>query len=64
MHRYEVTMSVVVKSDNEHDAWWRAVNGRWDPAESIVEENRIRILPDPIPYVLTNKGEAALKEHE
>ena len=61
MHRYEVTMSVVVEADTEWEAYYRATSGEYRAA--IVEEDGIRRLADPIPYVLTHKGEATLKEH-
>lgn len=60
MARYEVTMSVLVMADNEDEAYYRATSGEY--REAIVEEDGIRRLADPI-YLLTNKGEAALKEH-
>ena len=62
MSRYEVTMSVVVEADSEWEAFYRAADGQYDKRETLVEEDGIRRLPDPI-YLLTNKGEAALKEH-
>ena len=62
MPRYEVTMSVVVEADTEWEAYYRAVGGEYKAGETLVEENGIRILPDPI-YVLTDRGRDAIKEH-
>lgn len=57
--RYEVIMSVVVEADDMDEAYERAVAGLYAPGETIVEEDGIRILPDPI-FIPTEKGRAAL----
>ena len=56
MARYEVTMSVVVEAHSGWEAYYRAVQGKFDPLQTIVEEDGIRQLPDPINYTLTDKG--------
>ena len=60
MHRYEVTMSVVVEAFSDWHAYWQAVNGQYKAGETIVEEDGIRRLPDPIRYTLTDKGREAI----
>lgn len=57
--RYEVIMSVVVDADTEDEAYRRAVDGEYHRDQTIVEEDGIRILPDPI-FALTDKGRAAV----
>lgn len=59
MSRYEVIMSVVVEADDSDEAYYKAVGGQYAAGETIVEEDGIRILPDPI-FALTEKGRAAL----
>ena len=48
MSRYEVVLSVVVEADDSDEAYRRAMAGDWYAAETLVEEDGIRILPDPI----------------
>jgi hypothetical protein len=48
MARYEVTLSVVVEAESDDDAYYRAVAGHHEPGQTIVEEDGIRRLPDPI----------------
>jgi len=62
MPRYEVVLSVVVDAEDSDDAFAKALNGEHDRAETIVEEDGIRILPDPI-FLLTDKGQEAIKEN-
>lgn len=45
---YDVTMTVVVAADHEDDAYRRAVNGQYYPDMTIVEEDGIRRLPEPL----------------
>lgn len=61
MSRYEVVMSVVVEAEDSDEAYYKAVAGQYVAGETIVEEDGIRILPDPI-FLLTEKGQEALKE--
>jgi hypothetical protein len=62
MSRYEVILSVVVEAEDSDEAYSRAIDGQWARGETIVEEDGIRILPDPI-FSLTDKGLEALKEN-
>jgi len=62
MSRYEVILSVVVEAETTDEAYAAAINGHWARDETIVEEDGIRILPDPL-FALTDKGLAALKEN-
>lgn len=48
MAQYEVVMSVVVEAYSEDDAFQRALDGRYNPELTIVEEDGVRRLPDPI----------------
>jgi hypothetical protein len=63
MSRYEVILSVVVEADSDWEAYYRAVNGEHEEGQTLVEENGIRRLPDPIEYTLTDKGRQATKEN-
>ena len=45
---YDVTMTVVVAAGDEDDAYRRAVNGKYYTKMTIVEEDGIRRLPDPL----------------
>lgn len=62
MSRYEVTLSVVVEAEDSDEAYDKAVSADWADGETIVEEDGIRILPDPI-FLITDKGREALKEN-
>lgn len=53
MRRYEVTMAVVVAADTADEAYQRAVAGQFEAGQTIVEEDGIRRLPDPIVLNLT-----------
>jgi hypothetical protein len=48
MARYEVTLSVVVDADTEEEAYLRAVTFEHIGGLTLVEEDGIRRLPDPI----------------
>jgi len=48
MPTYEVTMAVVVDADNSDEAYERALAGQFKAGMTIVEEDGIRRLPDPI----------------
>lgn len=48
MARYEVTMSVVVEADNDDEAFELALAGQYDRLQTIVEEDGVRRLPDPV----------------
>jgi hypothetical protein len=61
MSRYEVIMSVVVEAETSDEAYARAVCGDYFRDQTIVEEDGIRILPDPI-FLTTDKAREALKE--
>ena len=61
MSRYEVVMSVVVEAETSDEAYRQAVSGNYFDDQTLVEEDGIRILPDPV-FVLTEKGEASIKE--
>lgn len=62
MSRYEVVLSVIVEAETSDEAYAQAIEGAWAQDETIVEENGIRILPDPI-FALTDKGREAIKEN-
>jgi hypothetical protein len=62
MSRYEVILSVVVEAETTDEAYAAAIEGQWASGETIVEEDGIRILPDPV-FALTEQGLAALKEN-
>jgi len=62
MSRYEVILSVVVEAEDSDEAYAKALAGEHAPSETIVEEDGIRILPDPL-FALTDKGLDALKEN-
>jgi hypothetical protein len=48
MARYEVTLTVVVEATDEDDAFFKALSRQYDDRQTIVEEDGIRRLPDPI----------------
>lgn len=48
MARYEVTLSVVVEAEDEDGAYLKAVLGEHAEGQTLVEEDGIRRLPDPI----------------
>lgn len=62
MSRYEVILSVVVEAEDSEEAYLKAVTLDHIEGMSIVEEDGIRILPDPI-FALTDKGREAIKEN-
>lgn len=62
MSRYEVIMSVVVEAEDSDEAYMKALNGEHAEGQTLVEEDGIRILPDPI-FALTDKGREAIKEN-
>lgn len=62
MSRYEVVLSVIVEAETSDEAFRQALEGAWAQDETIVEEDGIRILPDPI-FALTDKGREAIKEN-
>jgi hypothetical protein len=62
MSRYEVILSVVVDAEDSDEAFAKALHGQYDTSETIVEEDGVRILPDPI-FALTDKGRQALADH-
>lgn len=57
MPAYEVTMAVVVRADTADEAYQRAIAGEFLSGMTIVEEDGIRRLPDPI--VVNVSGEEA-----
>lgn len=48
MARYEVTLSVVVDADTEEEAYLKTVTFEHIEGLTLVEEDGIRRLPDPI----------------
>jgi hypothetical protein len=60
MSRYEVILSVVVEAEDSDEAYKRALAGDWYASETLVEEDGIRILPDPI-FALTDKGKKVIE---
>lgn len=55
MLRYEVVMAVVVHADNADEAYQRALAGEFEAGQTIVEEDGIRRLPDPIVIDLSDE---------
>lgn len=55
MLRYEVTMAVVVHAENADEAYERALAGQFEAGQTIVEEDGIRRLPDPIVVDLSDE---------
>jgi len=48
MSRFEVTLSVVVDANDEEEAFVKALSGAYDSWQTIVEDDGIRRLPDPL----------------
>lgn len=48
MSRYEVIMSVVVEAEDSDEAYTKALLGEHAEGQTLVEEDGIRVFPDPI----------------
>lgn len=64
MPTYEVTMAVCVRADTADEAYDRAIAGQFLAGMTIVEEDGIRRLPDPIVIDLSNGIDEPIEEEQ